>query len=145
MKIDKLRWKYRLKVMIKPSAWIRIHKTDEEWDNWLWEQLQDFNNIQCIGEHHAIVSGYVVWISNYPYGSGVPSNSHYNVSERSTGCRRSTAIFLQEQLIKALPFLTLKELTGKKGQKIVYDKHMDHAKGEREQLPMLTKHEPYWT
>lgn len=104
--MDKLRFKYFLKTLFVPKSWVRLHKTDKDWDKELWESIQNLNNFTAVGSHNAIINDKIVWIENYPYASGQLSENGYG--SKGPSCSRTTALFLQTQVEKARIILLLK-------------------------------------
>jgi len=60
--------------LFKPDFWIMLDSYSSEWDKALNILLDDYE-IESHSEFHITIHGYVIWISNYPYGSYTLSKS----------------------------------------------------------------------
>lgn len=97
-----LRLKYLLKAIITPSCWLRVKKTNKEWDNYLWNSLLT-DDITIIGSHEILINDCIVWIANAPYASGTLRirTDFANVDHDTYHCGRSTSLLLRDELKKA--------------------------------------------
>ena len=102
----KLHTKYKLKVLISPSVWMRRGKADPTWDKFLWIALE-LNKIEIIGKYEAIIDGVIVWIENVGFSDGT-KDCRVGSKETSLYCNRATALYLQDQLKDALLVQRLK-------------------------------------
>lgn len=98
---------YHVKVLLTPLCWIRNSKIDKEWDSTFRKMLED-GKIEFQTYYEAYIGGYVVWIGNYPYASGCTSVKEYSGRITELACSRATALFLGDELKKALIIQKLK-------------------------------------
>jgi hypothetical protein len=97
-----MNWKrfgYQCFAVLNPNCWLRGGKTDCEWDEGLWQAI-DQGRVSHVGEFHAIVGGVLVWIENCPYASGttIPTEMPRRIFTHCVFCSRATAIYLNRSL-----------------------------------------------
>jgi hypothetical protein len=96
--MDWFKFKYQLRVVFKPTYWLRIKRINLAWDKELWGALIR-GDIEYVGEFSAVIAGHNVWIENHPYASGT---IHLLKRKTEKSCSRATALLLSEELPKAL-------------------------------------------
>lgn len=93
-----MNWKkiwYSARIAFRPHYWLRITDTSKEWDDELWDLLEQ-NPIYLFDSFHAVVGDKTIWIANFPYGAGTTSAGGVKI-----GPRRRTVLLLAESLKKA--------------------------------------------
>jgi hypothetical protein len=88
------RTRYKIASIFLPSYWVRINRTDPDWDLELWELLEN-QPITFVGRYNALVGDKIVWIENHPYASGSLINQSTSFGEH---CGRATSMLLNEKL-----------------------------------------------
>ena len=100
-----LKLKYKLKAIFTPMCWTRLYPYNEEWDNWLWNSLEQGTEI-VVGNCSSKVNGIELWHANYPYASG---HSYEEPDDKASAqCSRATALFLNDELKTAYMIQRLK-------------------------------------
>lgn len=98
------RFLYKVWVVFRPSHWLKLGDIDPEWDNRLWDLLEN-EPIKFVGKYEALIGDTPVWIANHPYASGTSKASlhgddslasHRGVDELN--CSRATALLLGRKL-----------------------------------------------
>ena len=102
-----LKLKYKLKAIFTPMCWTRLYPYNEEWDNWLWNSLEQGTEI-VVGNCSSKVNGIELWHANYPYASGHSYEIHHINANNSKQCSRATALFLNDELKSAYMIQRLK-------------------------------------
>ncbi len=113
------RLKYKLKVILTPLCWCRSGIIDPQWDQYLWDSIED-GKIEFVGMFQSLINNCKVWTENYPYASGTTI-----IDGKMLWCSRATALYLHDQLSEAFIFQKLK---GPHDELEIFSKHGIHIK-----------------
>lgn len=95
--------KLGIEVLISPSLWLRIQKTNPHFDAWLWDALERGALIEIATKHTCMIEGVRIWIANAPYADA--SSGEYE----EYGASRITALRLRKKLAPMIYLAKLKK------------------------------------
>lgn len=107
IKIDLLKLKYKLLVLVTPNCWVRLGTFDKKFDEWLWNSCKKISNFKADDGYCILLKNKLIWTKNYPYSSGHEYKKLLS-TKNDKYCSRATALFLEAQRKKAQPYLILK-------------------------------------
>ena len=91
-------------VAINPDRWYRQGKYDKNWDQELWDHIEN-GRIEFVGGYEAVIAGgKKVWIENVPYANGQERFDDADKPGFGRQCSRTTALLLEESCKKRLLF-----------------------------------------